>query len=54
MCVETAAVSGVTGCAAELFHFEHDSVAVAVNGDIFDKLHVAAALALAPEFIAAA
>ena len=45
---KAAAVSGMTGGSADLFHFEYDRILIAVNGDLFDQLHIAAALALAP------
>ncbi len=51
---ETALVPLVAGVAADLFDFEQDRVAIAVDIDRADKLDVAALLALAPELLPAA
>src|SRR5208337_5446383 len=51
--VEAGAVAGVTGSPADLLHEQEQGVAVAVDANLLDELHVAALLALAPELVPA-
>ena len=51
--METAAPSGVAGGFSDLFHFEQDTVTVAVQENFFHDLFTAGTFALPPEFSAA-
>jgi hypothetical protein len=51
---KAAAVTSMAGDSPHLLHFEHDYVAIAVEPDLLNKLHVARFLALTPQTLARA